>query len=239
MLGEKIKSIRVKNSLTQMQLADILCVSEKTISSWENNRTMPDLNMIYKISDYFKKSFYYLIDDKYKDNINGIEIKIKVDSKEYNRLLDRIKSLAKYINTIKQNDTYYVVNNSNSSLRSRNENAKYIFSFKERLKDSYYKKYNVILDNIVNLNIILSKIGVKEIGEIKKERIIYVYNNKYEFSFDNVDNIGLFIEIKILDLSDNTNNDMLELLSFMNKLNIDLNMIDKNNYVDYLERDII
>lgn len=239
MLGEKIKSIRIKNGLTQMQLADILCVSEKTISSWENNRTVPDLNMIYKISDYFKKSFYYLIDDKYKDNINGIEIKIKVDSKEYNRLLDRIKSLAKYINTIKQNDTYYVVNNSNSSLRSRNENAKYIFSFKERLKDSYYKKYNVILDNIVNLNIILSKIGVKEIGEIKKERIIYVYNNKYEFSFDNVDNIGLFIEIKILDLSDNTNNDMLELLSFMNKLNIDLNMIDKNNYVDYLERDII
>lgn len=239
MLGEKIKSIRVKNSLTQMQLADILCVSEKTISSWENNRTMPDLNMIYKISDYFKKSFYYLIDDKYKDNINGIEIKIKVDSKEHNRLLDRIKSLAKYINTIKQNDTYYVVNNSNSSLRSRNENGKYIFSFKEKLKDSYYKKYNVILDNIVNLNIILSKIGVKEIGEIKKERIIYVYNNKYEFSFDNVDNIGLFVEIKILDLSDNTNNDMLELLSFMNKLNIDLNMIDKNNYVDYLERDII
>ena len=96
-----------------------------------------------------------------------------------------------------------------------------------------------MLYNIVNLNIILSKIGVKEIGEIKKERIIYVYNNKYEFSFDNVDNIGLFVEIKILDLSDNINNDMLELLSFMNKLNIDLNMIDKNNYVDYLKRDII
>ena len=128
MLGEKIKSIRIKNGLTQMQLADILCVSEKTISSWENNRTMPDLNMIYKISDYFKKSFYYLIDDKYKDNINGIEIKLKVDNKEYNRLLDRIKNLAKYISTIKQNDTYYVVNNSNSSLRSRNENGKYIFS---------------------------------------------------------------------------------------------------------------
>ena len=32
---------------------------------------------------------------------------------------------------------------------------------------------------------------------------------------------------------------MLELLIFMNKLNIDLNMIDKNNYVDYLKRDII
>ena len=60
-LGEKIKKIRITNKLKQSELAEMLFVSEKTISSWENNRTVPDLNMIYKISDYFKKSFYYLI----------------------------------------------------------------------------------------------------------------------------------------------------------------------------------
>ena len=45
-LGNKIKKERIKNNLKQSELAKILCVSEKTISSWENNRTLPDLNMI-------------------------------------------------------------------------------------------------------------------------------------------------------------------------------------------------
>ena len=56
-LGEKIKNIRISNNLKQSELADILHISEKTISSWENDRTTPDLNMIYKISNYFKKKF--------------------------------------------------------------------------------------------------------------------------------------------------------------------------------------
>ena len=50
-LGEKIKNIRISNNLKQSELADILHISEKTISSWENDRTTPDLNMIYKISN--------------------------------------------------------------------------------------------------------------------------------------------------------------------------------------------
>ena len=91
-LGEKIRNIRIQNNLKQSELAEMLFVSEKTISSWENNRTVPDLNMIYKISDYFKKSFYCLINDDYDtDNVDEIEIKIKVDSNEYFRILNIIK----------------------------------------------------------------------------------------------------------------------------------------------------
>ena len=79
-LGEKIKNIRITNNLKQSELAKMLFVSEKTISSWENNRTVPDLNMIYKISDYFKKSFYCLINDELDtENTNEIEIKLKVN----------------------------------------------------------------------------------------------------------------------------------------------------------------
>ena len=46
-LGEKIKNIRISNNLKQSELAEMLFVSEKTISSWENNRTVPDLNIIF------------------------------------------------------------------------------------------------------------------------------------------------------------------------------------------------
>ena len=130
-LGEKIKDIRLSNNLKQSELADILHISEKTISSWENNRTTPDLNMIYKISNYFKKSFYYLISYDYVDlNNNEIEIKLKVDRSEYESILNLLKNTAKYKNTVKQIDTYFSLKDKNSWLRTRNENGKCIFNLK-------------------------------------------------------------------------------------------------------------
>ena len=39
-------------------------------------------------------------------------------------------------------------------------------------------------------------IGLKNITEVKKERMIYSYQNKYEVSLDKVDNLEYFIEIK-------------------------------------------
>ena len=136
-LGEKIKKIRLSNNLKQNELAEMLFVSEKTISSWENNRTIPDLNMIYKISDYFKKSFYYLINDDYDtDNINEIEIKLKVDVKEYNRILNITKNHSINKANVNQIDIYYKLVDKNFNqewLRLRNENGKYIFNYKKKI----------------------------------------------------------------------------------------------------------
>lgn len=234
-IGNKIKNIRISNNLKQTELADILHISEKTISSWENDRTMPDLNMIYKISSYFHKSFYYLITDDYNnlDN-NEVELKLKVNEEEYVRLLNCIKNTSKYKNTIKQIDTYYSLENKNSWLRTRNENGKCIFNLKKKINNSYYEKYDVLIDNINNLNKILSELKVKEIGTITKDRIIYIYQDKYEFSFDNVQDIGLFIEIEIINKSNDLDNDTYELLNLMKDLKIDLNMIESKKYIDYL-----
>ena len=132
-LGDKIKKIRISNNLTQSELAEMLFVSEKTISSWENNRTVPDLNMIYKISDYFKKSFYCLINDDYDtENTNEIEIKLKVDKDEYSRILNIIKKYSINKGNVNQIDTYYTLIDKEFNqewLRVRNENGKYIFNY--------------------------------------------------------------------------------------------------------------
>ena len=123
-LSNKIKKERIKNNLKQSELAQILCVSEKTISSWENNRTLPDLNMIYKISDYFKKNFYYLINDEfYEGDANEIEIKLKIDNKEYNRIFNLISKNSNAKKITKQIGTYYSFIDNNW-LRIRNENGK-------------------------------------------------------------------------------------------------------------------
>jgi len=237
-LGEKIKIIRISNKLKQSELADILHISEKTISSWENDRTTPDLNMIYKISNYFKKSFYYLISDDYINlNNNEIEIKLKVDKSEYERILNFVKNTAKYKNTVKQTDTYYSLKDKNSWLRTRNENGKCIFNLKKKINNSHYEKYDVLIDNLNNLNKILEELNVNELGTIVKERTTYVYKNKYEFSFDNVESIGLFIEIEVINQIDNFEKDTCNLLNLMKELKIDLNMIERRKYIDYLVKD--
>lgn len=237
-LGEKIKIIRISNKLKQSELADILHISEKTISSWENDRTTPDLNMIYKISNYFKKSFYYLISDDYINlNNNEIEIKLKVDKSEYERILNLVKNTAKYKNTVKQTDTYYSLKDKNSWLRTRNENGKCIFNLKKKINNSHYEKYDVLIDNLNNLNKILEELNVNELGTIVKERTTYVYKNKYEFSFDNVESIGLFIEIEVINQIDNFEKDTCNLLNLMKELKIDLNMIERRKYIDYLVKD--
>lgn len=238
-LGEKIKNIRIANNLKQSELAKMLFVSEKTISSWENNRTVPDLNMIYKISDYFKKSFYCLINDELDtENTNEIEIKLKVNEEEYSRILNIIKNNSVNKRNVNQIDTYYTLINKKLNqewLRIRNENGKYIFNYKKKIDNSHYEKYDVLIDNFNNLNIILNTLGSKQIGTINKNRIIYIYKDKYEFSFDIVKDIGMFIEIELINKSNDFEKDFYDLLNLLEDLKIDLNIVDRKKYIDYLE----
>lgn len=53
MIGDNIKRIREQHNLTQQQLANLLNVSDKTISSWEINRTEPKYEILDKLSAVF------------------------------------------------------------------------------------------------------------------------------------------------------------------------------------------
>ena len=59
--GSQIKKIRAKNDLTQEQLSEKLSVSRQTISSWETDRNLPDLEMGVKIAQVFDISLDQLI----------------------------------------------------------------------------------------------------------------------------------------------------------------------------------
>jgi len=59
--GTQIKKLRNSRKLTQEQLAQKLNVSRQTISSWENNRNLPDLEMVVHISQIFELSLDQLI----------------------------------------------------------------------------------------------------------------------------------------------------------------------------------
>ena len=68
--GNAIKILREKQKLTQSQLAEKLCVSDKTVSSWEINRTEPKMGMVEKISSALncKKTDIIGIDETVDDD---------------------------------------------------------------------------------------------------------------------------------------------------------------------------
>lgn len=52
-LGEKLKAARIEKKLSQSEVAEILLVSRQTISKWENNVCLPDLDNFQKICDLY------------------------------------------------------------------------------------------------------------------------------------------------------------------------------------------
>ena len=61
-LGEKIRSLRKQNNLSQEVLAQFLGVSFQAVSKWENGTTMPDVTMIPAIASFFNVSTDELFD---------------------------------------------------------------------------------------------------------------------------------------------------------------------------------
>lgn len=59
--GEQIKKLRQKNNLTQEQFAKQLLVTRQAVSNWENNRNLPDLEMLLLIAKHFHLSLDELL----------------------------------------------------------------------------------------------------------------------------------------------------------------------------------
>ena len=53
MIDLKIAELRKRNGMTQQELGDILSVSDKTVSKWENGICFPDINLLPELSEIF------------------------------------------------------------------------------------------------------------------------------------------------------------------------------------------
>ena len=59
-LGERIYRLRTEKNLSQGDLAEQLEVSRQSISKWENNSAVPELEKIIKLSEIFEVSLDWL-----------------------------------------------------------------------------------------------------------------------------------------------------------------------------------
>ena len=70
----------------------ITFVTDKTISSWESNRTEPSMEMLIRLSEILECNVSYLLyGENFKDNIE-MEIKVKLTKAEYDNLNEIMKN---------------------------------------------------------------------------------------------------------------------------------------------------
>lgn len=70
MFGERLKTLRNKNDLSQREMGAILGVSPSLVGMFETSNRDPDTDMLIKIADYFKVTTDYLLGRV--DNPQGI-----------------------------------------------------------------------------------------------------------------------------------------------------------------------
>ena len=232
-IGENIKNLRIKNNLTQAELGEKMFVSDKTISSWESGRTYPDIDMLIELCNALDTNMVYLTSGSNK-NDTELEIKIRVNQEEQNRVHNIIKEEGKLLRDEEQEATYYKPSNkdfNNEWLRIRKENKNIVLNYKRKEND-VVNEYEVNIDNAENLKTIFKYLDFTETVRVNKYRVAYLYKNKYEVSFDDVDDLGLFIEFELKKYDKDYVSEYQDLIKLLYELNININDIETNRYPD-------
>lgn len=75
--GERVKELRLDKGLTQQELANSFYLNKSSISRYEKNKQIPELETLEKLSDFFEVSLDYLLG---KSDIKNPEAAIKLNT---------------------------------------------------------------------------------------------------------------------------------------------------------------
>ena len=78
-------------------------------------------------------------------------------------------------------------------------------------------------------------LGLEDSLVVSKHRISYFYKDKYEISFDEVDKLGLYVEIEVKKYENNNEKEIEDLIVLMKELNINMDNIETKRYPELLE----
>lgn len=239
-IGDRLALLRKTKKISQKELASIIFVSDKTISSWEMNRTSPNLDDIVRLSDVLDTTCTYLLYGDIDKLDVETEIKIKLTEEEYNCIYLKMKNEAKFLKEIKQKDTYYnpkyrsFLNDDIISewLRIGERGGKVILNYKHWY-DIHCDEFEVEVDDKSNLEKIFKVLDLEKIAIVDKVRNTYFYKDKYEVALDKVEKLGYFIEIEVKNYDDTILNEYDKLLKLAKYLGLNLDKIDKRGYPYY------
>ena len=81
-VAKNITELRIQNNMTQLELAEKLNYSDKTISKWERADSSPDISVLVELADLFGVSLDYLVRS---ENITETAKEVKPQKGRYNR----------------------------------------------------------------------------------------------------------------------------------------------------------
>ena len=236
-IGKFIASIRKNLNLTQEQLAEKLGVSNKSISRWENGKSMPDLSLFPLLS----KELGVTVNDLMSGEI--------VDKKEYQDKFE--ENIVNSISTVKKKNKFLLIllsiiifiiisgtifiiliNNILFSLpydvdKMYIEDSKYGLRFANKNLCTVYRgniKQNNTSIDVDNENIgiifVTSYCSVKELYDYHKKDVL----NSYRWYYIEFPETNNFKKYKIYYTNDNIDDidklDKEDLLKFMEKSNL-------------------
>lgn len=82
-LGEKIKTARLENGLTQEELAQKLMVSRQAVTKWEADKGMPDVGNLKLLSQALNVTVDYLLDEG--GTVDQNVIRERIDMAKYGK----------------------------------------------------------------------------------------------------------------------------------------------------------
>ena len=99
-LGEKIYKLRTKRSMTQEQLAEKIGVSRQSVSKWETDSAIPDIEKLKLLAEFYRsvrcsedgkiylKLKCVLVQDSAETQMTGL---VKTDESDGNISVDMVK----------------------------------------------------------------------------------------------------------------------------------------------------
>ena len=90
--GTRLKQLRLSEKLTQTELADILHVQKSSSSRYENDKQLPEVNLLIKLADHFKVSVDFLLClDEIDSEVISLALKImQLNETDKKRILNYI-----------------------------------------------------------------------------------------------------------------------------------------------------
>lgn len=117
-LGKRLKMVRDEHDLTQEELAIKMGISQRTISSWECDRNIPDMDTYKQLSKIYDCSIAYLTGTKESRELSVQDVMTALNSFE----LDDLEEISAYIKHIlKEKKELFEMKRESKELRKRLE----------------------------------------------------------------------------------------------------------------------
>ncbi|MBE6119317.1 MAG: helix-turn-helix transcriptional regulator [Erysipelotrichaceae bacterium] len=168
-IGDFLRKLRHEKELTQIQLADILFVSNKSISRWEKGKGLPDIDILIELARFYGVSLEELLvgqGNEMTDNVESTVLKVAELENEEKKKMKKITQILVLFSMVLMIISYILSNYLN-----QNDIIDFIYGFCN----------GVTFATLALILIVTGRWGLK-IREFKDGSLTAIFINELHFS---------------------------------------------------------